>query len=237
MSTIILVHGAFHGAWSWYKIIPLLEQAGRRVIARDLPGHGHRAGSGEECSLKSYAASVCDLIDREDGQVTLVGHSMGGAVISQAAEMRAMRVAKLVYVAAFLPKDGQSVRSFSKPGAKSALYENVTWSDDRKYATLKADKFGAAFCHDAPAADAVLGGLLSVPEDMAPPGEPVSLTENRFGKIPRAYVVCAQDRALDPQIQKAMVRESPCDTVVTLDAAHSPMLSRPEELAQILLRL
>jgi len=237
MTTFVLVHGAFHGAWSWYKLIPLLRKAGCMVVADDLPGHGRRALLGEECSLKSYAQSVCALIDEADEPVTLVGHSMGGAVISQAAEWRHDNVDKLVYVAAFLLGDGQNVRSFSKPDAKSALYDNVDWSPDRQFATLRDDKFGEAFCHDGPEADAVLGGLLSMPEPMAPPMEPVSLSPERFGQVPRYYVECTSDQALSPDTQRAMHAASPCERVFELAAGHSPMLSKPEQLTEILLNL
>jgi pimeloyl-ACP methyl ester carboxylesterase len=237
MTTFVLVHGAFHGAWSWYKLIPILRGADCRVIADDLPGHGRRALKGEACSLEAYAQSACTLIDRADEPVILVGHSMGGAVISQAAEWRSDKISKLVYVAAFLLGDGQTIRDFSKPDAKSALYDNVDWSPDRQFATLRDDKFGEAFCHDGPHADSVLGGLLSIPEPMAPPMEAVHISPENFGRIARYYIECANDRALNPETQRAMHTASPCEQVFRVNAAHSPMLSQPEALAEIFLKL
>src|SRR5512135_2022364 len=96
LSTIILVHGAWHGAWCWYKILPLLEKAGHKAIAVDLPGFGRDRTPLCEVSLQSYVDRVCAAIDEQRGRVILVAHSRGGIVISQTAEQRPERVESLV---------------------------------------------------------------------------------------------------------------------------------------------
>ena len=85
MSTYVLVHGSWHGAWCWHKIIPLLEQAGHQAIAVDLPGHGRDWTDARDVSLQSYVESVCDILDAQPEPVILVGHSRGGIVVSQTA--------------------------------------------------------------------------------------------------------------------------------------------------------
>lgn len=235
MARYVLVHGAFHAAWSWYRIKPRLEAGGHRVLAPDLPGHGTDMTPVNDCTLEAYAERVCAALDAERAPAILVGHSLGGAVISRAAELMAEKVAALVYVAAFLVSPGKCIRDYSTGSAGSALYDNVEWAADRSTAWLPPGKFAAAFCHDAPAEVAALGGLLSRPEPMKPPAEPVQLSANRFGRIARVYIECTGDRALYPGIQRRMHEASPCQAVHRLETSHSPMLSQPDSLTGLLM--
>jgi pimeloyl-ACP methyl ester carboxylesterase len=233
MNTYILVHGAFHGAWCWYKLIPILQSKGHTVIANDLPGHGRRYRSNDICSLQSYTESVCKSIDQATSPVILVGHSLGGMIISQAAEWRATKIKQLIYVAAFLPKNGQCARDISIPQANNALYGHVIWSEDRMYATLPDNHFGNAFAHNASAQDKALGGLMSLPEPMTPPTEKVQLNDSQFGSVKRTYIECSEDQAMPQALQQKMYNASPCDNIIVMaKAPHSPMLSDAETLAK-----
>ena len=109
METFVLIHGARHGGWCWNKVIPLLEKAGHKVMAPDLPGHGENKNTAT--TLQGYVDRVLEVLDRQPEPVILVGHSMGGMVISQAAEYRPDKIKKLVYVCAFLLRDGESLQS------------------------------------------------------------------------------------------------------------------------------
>ena len=111
MSTYVLIHGTWHGAWCWDKVIPLLEQAGHAAIAPDLPGHGKDKTPIPEVTLHAYVNRVCETINAQTEPVILVGHSMAGVIIIQAAEECPERIKMLVYVCAFLPGNGQGHQS------------------------------------------------------------------------------------------------------------------------------
>jgi pimeloyl-ACP methyl ester carboxylesterase len=102
MAAYVFIHGAWHGAWCWEKVTPLLEKAGHTVYAIDLPGHGSDQTPISQVSLKSYTDKVCSILDDAEESVYLVGHSMGGIVVSQSAEYRSEKVKALIYVSAFL---------------------------------------------------------------------------------------------------------------------------------------
>src|SRR5258708_26771291 len=106
MSTYLLIHGAWHGAWCWRNVIPQLTWTGHTVIAPDLPGHGDDLTPLACVTLESYVQAVTNLLDALplEEQVILVGHSFGGIVISQVAEERPERIQCLVYLSALLPK-------------------------------------------------------------------------------------------------------------------------------------
>ena len=109
MSHFVLIHGAWHGAWCWYKLAAVLRAAGHMVTCPDLPGHGVDRTPTADVTLASYVGRVVEVLDAALEPVVLLGHSMGGAVVTQAAEERPDRVRHLVYLAAFAPGDGQSV--------------------------------------------------------------------------------------------------------------------------------
>src|SRR4028119_2195925 len=108
MSTFVLIHGAFHGAWCWDKVTPQLEQGGHEVVALDLPGHGEDQTRAIEVTLESYADRVVEALDAQPEPVVLVGHSLSGTVISQVAERRPEKIDKLGYLCAPLLPNGKS---------------------------------------------------------------------------------------------------------------------------------
>src|SRR5215469_18131144 len=108
MTTFILVHGAWHGGWCWHKVAQRLAAKGHRVEAPDFPGHGRDETPIADVTLESIVARICETIDRQSEPAVLVGHSYGGAIISQASELRSAKVAMLVYLTAILASDGQT---------------------------------------------------------------------------------------------------------------------------------
>jgi len=102
MSTYVLVHGAWHGAWCWFKTAPLLQKLGHKVITPDLPAHGIDKAATASVTLAGYSQRIVDVLDACPEPVILVGHSMGGIAITEAAQARPDKVSRLVYVTAFL---------------------------------------------------------------------------------------------------------------------------------------
>jgi len=113
MKTFILIHGSWHSAWNWHKVLPLLEKAGHKAIAIDLPGMGLDKTPIEEVKMKTTVEKICQLIDSIEGKVILVGHSKNGIMISQAAEYRSPKIEKLVYLAAYLIPNRKTQRKYS----------------------------------------------------------------------------------------------------------------------------
>src|SRR5919201_534684 len=102
MSTFVLVHGAWHGGWVWDRVAQQLQESGHKVLAPDLPAHGSDRTPAGQITLRHYVDHVVSCIDSCAEPVVLAGHSMGGIVISSAAERRPESIRALVYVCAFL---------------------------------------------------------------------------------------------------------------------------------------
>ena len=117
---IHLVHGAWHGSWCWKNIKGELERHGHTVVARDLPGLGEDKTPAEEVTLERYTDAVCETLLSEPEPVLLVGHSMAGIVISQAAERRPDRIKGLVYITAYLLREGQALLQVAQEDEKMA---------------------------------------------------------------------------------------------------------------------
>jgi pimeloyl-ACP methyl ester carboxylesterase len=238
MATFALVHGAWHGAWCWRDLVPLLEAEGHRVLTPDLPGHGQDKAQVAEMTLERYARRVEETIDAAPEPVVLVGHSMGGMVVTQAAEYAAGKVARLVYVTAFLPADGQTLVDLagSFEGADN-VQPSLVVDESTGTCTLDADALVPLFYGECRPEDAAWACSKLVPEALAAFVTPVQLTEAGYGAIPRAYVECVRDGAITIELQRHMVAARPCDPVLTIDTDHSPFLSRTRELADHLLAL
>lgn len=238
MATFVLVHGAWHGPWQWRDIVPALEAEAHRVLTPELPGHGDDRAPVQEMTLENYARRVQEAIDRAGERVILVGHSMGGMVVTQAAEYAAPNVAKVVYVTAFLPADGQALVELaaSFEGADN-VQPSLIVDEANGTCTLADDALVPLFYAECSEEDAAWACSMLRPEALAAFTTPVHLTEDGYGSIPRAYIECARDQAITIELQRYMVERQPCETVLTIDTDHSPFLSRRQELLGHLLSL
>jgi pimeloyl-ACP methyl ester carboxylesterase len=237
MSTYVLIHGAWHGKWCWDKVVPLLEKEGHKVVAPDLPGHGKDSTPIGDISLQLYSERVCQILDTQSEPVILVGHSMGGIVITQAAEYRPEKIKKLVYLTAFLLQNSEFLLQYAGQDETSAVTANLVVAEDHSCATVKAEALREAFYSDCSDEDAMMATSLLVPQSVVPLATPVSTSTHNFGRLPRVYISCLRDRAITPAIQKLMYSNLPCEQLIQMDTSHSPFLSAPEELAGHLLSL
>ena len=229
MSTYVLIHGAWHGAWCWKNVTPLIEKEGHKVVAPDLPGHGKDTRPIAEITLQAYTDRVCQILDEQSESVILVGHSMGGVVITQTAEYRPEKIKKLVYVTAFLLQNGEFLLQHTWPDTEALVLPNLIMSEDQSYATVKEEALKEAFYADCSDEDVEFAKSRLVPQAAAPFATPVSTTEENFGRVPRAYISCLRDKAISPSIQEKLYKALPCEKVISMDTSHSPFFSAPEK--------
>jgi pimeloyl-ACP methyl ester carboxylesterase len=238
MARFVLVHGAFEGAWCWEPVLGPLEAGGHRVSALDMPGSGADSAPVAEATLENYAARICETLRADPEPAILVGHSMGGVSITQAAARCPEQVALLVFVAAFMPQDGQSLLDLTRlpEGADDQVQANITIDGEPPVATLAAEALRGALmrsCSDEQIAWAI---ERTRPQPVEPFAAPVSIPAGALEGLRRVYVHCALDRAIPPALQLRMIRENPCAAVVTLQTDHSPYLSATGELVAALER-
>jgi pimeloyl-ACP methyl ester carboxylesterase len=237
MSTYLLIHGAWHGGWCWRKVVPLLEAKGHKVVAPDLPGHGDDKTDTATVTLDSYTNRVCELASAQTEPVILVGHSMGGIVITQAAENCPQRISALVYLCAFLPGNGESLITWAAQDQETMV--NPTTMDQLGDAAvaMKPEFIRAAFYGNCADEDAAFAQSRLVAQPVAPLATAVKTSPECWGRIPRYYVECERDHAIAIQLQRKMQKHSPCRQTFSIDTDHSPFFSAPEEMAEILGRI
>lgn len=231
----MLIHGAWHGAWCWKYLIPLLQAAGHKVIAPDLPGHGNDNTPYKKVTLEKYVMSVCDELDKLEEPVILVGHSMGGIVITETAEQHPEKIQALVYLTAFLPRNGESLAGMEERNPHPAVPPNLVPAKNGITATVLDDKVADLFYHDCTDSDIAFAKQHLRPQALGLLNTPVTVTDANFGRIPRCYILCTDDRALCLEFQNEMVKAVPGTKPFRLNSSHSPFFSMPDRLAEILI--
>ncbi|MFB0875834.1 MULTISPECIES: alpha/beta fold hydrolase [unclassified Sphingobium] len=229
MATFILVHGALHGGWCWDRVSTRLEAMGHRALAPDLPGSAGNWMAHQDVSLAVYGDFLADLARRQGERTVLVGHSLAGIAISEAAERVPEAVGGLVYVSGVLLPDGAAAIDLfagrAMPEGLSLSEDGLSLADDPRHARERYYNG----CDDADASSA-LARLCSQPA--RPMAEALRLSPDRFGRLARAYVECAHDNAMAPDLQRAQQAALPCDPVFVMQTGHSPFLQAPDELAR-----
>lgn len=230
----VLVHGAWHGAWCWKKVVPELARLGHSAVTPDLPGLGDDRTPAGSVTLDDYAARIAEVLDAQAEPSILVGHSMGGMAISAAAELRPAKVRRLVYLCAFLPRHGESLIALEERNADPRVPPHIRPDKENFTATLDPDAVVDLFYHDCPADDVAFAKSRLRPQSFLPLTAAVTLTGRNFGRIPRAYIECTEDRAIVIAFQRLMHGVSPCERVAALETSHSPFFSAPALLARTL---
>jgi pimeloyl-ACP methyl ester carboxylesterase len=203
--TIVLVHGAWSDASSWDAVTPLLKAQGEEVINVNLAGHGKDTTSFAGITFQTYVDQVKAAIGTRTN-VVLVGHSFAGLVISQVAEQIPAQVKELIFLAAALPHDGDSLLGLAKGDPASHIGKSLTIDQEHGAAIIAKDAVADIFAADAPQQVQEYIAANIKPEPLAPLATPVHLTEKNFGSIKKVYIHTVNDHAISYPAQQYMVK-------------------------------
>ena len=224
--TITLVHGAFEDAHIWQGVESGLKADGYNVITVDLPGRpGASPSAPDQVSLDLYRDTVLDAISKVKQPVVLVGHSFGGVTISDVAEAAPQKIKTLVYVAAYLPKDGDSLLTLATSDKDSKAGPHLQILKDKGIASIDYSARADLFANDGPAGLRSAIPNLILDEPLGPLVTPVHLSAQRFGSVDKVYVHTAKDQVVSPALQAAMVTATPVRYEATLNTGHTPFLT------------
>ena len=233
--SFVLVHGAWQGSWAWNDEAAALRARGATVTVVELPGHGDDMTPVPGDTLDAYVAKTAAAIDASPSNVILVGHSLSGAVITNAVEVRASRIDRLVYLAAYVPKDGEKVLDIANSDANSHIKKDAISIDmDHGLASIAKDKLGDIFCADC--SPEALSSLVAHYRDEPLPAfvTPVHSTQENWGQARKFYIFTKQDHAVSYDLQQKMTAGVTWAGTAMLDTSHSPFLSATDELANAL---
>lgn len=229
----MLVHGSWQGAWCWREVIPRLASAGHEAVAIDLPGHGDDRTPVESVTFQHYVDRVLQAVNDSSDAPILVGHSMGGAIVRQAAGLAPRRVRAIVSVASLLPPNGAKMLS-SVERFDPEYVAQILWADDRRTTRLSLEGVRRFACFLCPAATVDWAIPRLTVEPVSPYETPLFFSDS--GR-PHYYIECLQDRIVPIALQRSMHADFPADRVYALDTDHCPFFSMPEEFASILHRI
>lgn len=240
MAHFILVHGAWHGGWCFDTLRAELTARGQSSEAPDLVGMGGDDATLAAVTLADWADQVEALVRAAPEPVFLCGHSRGGLVVSAVAERLPDPIAASVYICAMMFPNGLSRAQFRQIFQPNAAFEALISPTPGGAGTIinagrpNAADAAAVFAHLTPPDQAARAMARLVAEPNGPRTTPLVLSPDRYGRVPRHYIACLQDRTIPIAAQRAMIALQPGTHVVTLDTDHSPHLSQPARLADIL---
>ena len=231
MATFVIAHGAWSGGWAWKKIRQRLRARGHEVFTPTYTGLGERAHlARREFGLETHVQDVLGVLEYEDLRgITLIGHSYGGMVATGVADRATARIAQLVYLDAFVPRDGQSLVDLISPEARQA----------RSRAVESAGEGWRIPPNPMPPDTAPEDVAWAMPRRVMQPvktfSQPVRLT-GVVEKLPRSYIYCKRKAGDDPFAQFAeRLRSEPAGwKYFEMDASHNPHITVPQELAALL---
>ncbi|XP_057762682.1 methyl jasmonate esterase 1-like [Arachis stenosperma] len=246
----VLVHGACHGGWCWYKVSALLKSGGHKVTAPDMAASGIHPKKVEElASITEYVEPLMELLEslpsESEERVILVGHSFGGICISMAMEMFPKKIAAAVFLSAFMPSPDRGFltlyqeynqRLDSNMDSKILFDENAHNTINPNGSMIFGPQFLASKLYQlSPVEDMTLAMSLLRPTrvygDQEMLREQTRVTRDKYGSVAKIYIVCEQDQVLKKDFQLSMIEGNPEIEVKNIaEADHMPMFSKPQEL-------
>lgn len=237
---IVLVHGAWQGAYVWDKIEADLKTAGYPVTVVKLPGHGDDDTPAYQVTLQTYVNEVKAAINSYKDPVILIGHSLGGAVITQTTSELPAKINKLVYVAGFIPQSGKSVLDYSLMDTASLLPPALQLSEDQTTAGIMNPEVNlpAIFCQDG--TDAQKQYLVDryKAEPTIPLGTPLNYTTEDYNSAGKKYYIhTTEDHTITYDFQIQMATAAGITNTYTINSGHSPFISKPTELVNLIYQI
>ncbi len=218
---ILLVHGAWADGSSWSKVIPILHEAGFNIVATQQ----------KLTSLEDDAETVRRAAEMLDGPVVLVGHSYGGAIITEAAHL-CPNVIGLVYIAGFAPDKGESLEILSAGGPVVPPGAAAIRPDKYGFLWIDREMFADNFCQDADKTEALVMSITQKPLSLT--AFQGKISDAGWKNLPCWYQVSMNDRMIPPPAEQFMATRINARTI-TVPASHASMVSHPEEISEFIL--
>lgn len=233
--TIVLVHGGWHGEWSWYKVKNILTDQGFNVVTIELPAHGNDSTCSWEVSLKDYEQKIISNLDSLGlNNVTLVGHGTSGVLISRVAELRPDMVEKIVFVGGVVASDNESISSVLLKDYKSVALKNARVNvlsgeiyikenavNHAIYNTV-TDEDDLAICDEKVQGEPLLPLLCKIG------------LGNNYYSVPKYYIRTLQDNCVTPNYQSQLLGKTYFSAVYEMDTCHMPFISNPNDFVNII---
>lgn len=233
VQSFLLIHGAWHGAWCWQGIAQPLQALGHHVMVPDLPGHGANMRPASTVTFGDYVQCLVELIKQHDKPVIVVGHSMAGLLLAQLAEIIPEHIHHLIFLAAYVPQDQQSLfsiadRSLSR-GVSPFIHLDKT---NREIRLCLCPEMAEVFFNRC--SEEVKQKALArlQPQPLQPFTQKMQLGAN-FQRVAKRALICKHDRVLVPEDQWRMSK-AVTDDIVYLEGDHSPYFSCPSEVIKAL---
>lgn len=237
---VILLHGAWQGAWVWDGLVPVLSAAGWAPVAPDLPGNGADGRSPGDVTFDDHIGHVQSLILPAETPVRLIAHSGAGVLATALAERHPDRIAGIVAICAMLLPSGVTFPEFTTPfvAADPAAQGIGPWLEQAPGGTrVPAVAARHVFYHDAPDAAARSAAARLTVQGHAVRAPRVDWTADRAGRVSTGYIRCGADRSVLPAVQDAMCATRRLTRIIPLPTGHAPMLADPSALARATLDL
>ncbi|CAN6832415.1 unnamed protein product, partial [Brassica oleracea] len=240
----VLVHGSCHGAWCWYKVKPLLEAAGHQVTALNLAASGIDTRSITDISTcEQYSEPLLNLLKSlpNDEKVVLVGHSFGGLSLAIAMDKFPNKISVSVFLSAFMPDTKHSpsfvLEKFGSNMAHEAWMgtEFIPYGSDNSGLSMffSSEFMKLGLYQLSPVEDLELGLLLKRPGSLfvSDLSKMKNFSDEGYGNVPRAYIVCKEDKGIPEAFQKWLIDNFPVNIVMEIDETdHMPMFCKPQQL-------
>lgn len=244
----MLVHGACHGAWCWYKVATLLKSAGHSVTALDMAAAGvHPKQQSELCSMSDYFEPLIEFMKSlpSKEQVILVGHSMGGVCVSHAMERFPEKISCAVFVSCFMPGPDLTLPTATQEYARrlesrmDCQYMFDHGPQSRPTSMIFGPKFISSKLYQlSPPEDLALAIMLMRPVGLYSEEtvlRDTAVTKEGYGSVRRIYIICDQDKLIKEDFQKWVIDNNPMDEVKVISGSdHMVMFSKPQELCSCL---
>lgn len=229
----VLVHGAWadESAWGFVRN-QLAVHANVEVV--NLPAHGIDNTNGIAIGLNDYVKTVINAVNKYPGKVTLVGHSMGGMVISQVAENIPNKIEKLIYVSAFLPKNGESLNGIVNKVTQGKTPDFFQFNQDYSLVSINKDALPTVVCADCPPYMKDVLVKYHRAEPVKGFNDKVTLT-TKFASVPKYYISTTNDNAVPYALQQMMLKENgTVKKVFEMQTSHLPFVVQPEKFIEII---
>ena len=228
LTGFLLIHGSWHGAWCWEDVAPILRAQGQDVVTPDLPCHGNDRTPAWRTTLEGYARAIHEAAAGMKAPPIVVGHSMGGLAMTEAAHRYPGAFAGLIYVCAFVPEPGETLLGIALADKQSTLPSAM--ARGLLVTRFRKERARDCFYATSPEGRAAAAAERLLPEPMRPALKGIS--RPRGPLPPRAYIECLADKAITIGHQRMMHRRAGITQVSSMDTDHSPFFADPATLAR-----